>query len=187
MRQFNLDLKGEKLIKFYIWYILIFVIFFSFVFKNIYPVIQNAASSDPMDLMFKIMQGFGFLSLFGLLIAFAGLIVKYYFILFSITNMELGEEKFSFSGGLGEFLGINIAGIILSIVTLGIYYSWYMKNLVQYFARNTRYKDDGFIFNGEGGEIICQYPPLFFPSGCDYLPDFCPGNRRSCGSRSDAV
>ena len=61
---------------------------------------------------------------------------------FFTENMDVMEGgnkvgMFSFTGQGGELFGIYILGAILSGITLGIYYFWFMVNLMKYFNNHT--------------------------------------------------
>jgi len=42
------------------------------------------------------------------------------------------KGKFEFSGKGGESFSILLKGILLSVITLGIYYAWYQMEVARY-------------------------------------------------------
>lgn len=64
----------------------------------------------------------------------------------------------NFSGGGGELLGTFILGAILTAITLGIYYPWFMVSLSKFFASHTVVTINGenhrMAFVGQGGKLF---------------------------------
>lgn len=50
---------------------------------------------------------------------------------------EVGDVKFEFNGTGGQLFGTYLVGTILTGLTMGIYYSWFMVKLTKYFTENT--------------------------------------------------
>jgi uncharacterized membrane protein YjgN (DUF898 family) len=64
------------------------------------------------------------------------------------------RHPFTFTGKGGEYFGIWIVNVILSIVTLGIYSAWAKVRRLQYFHRNTQVLDSSFDFHGRPIDIL---------------------------------
>ncbi len=64
------------------------------------------------------------------------------------------RHPFTFSGKGGEYFGIWIVNVILSIVTLGIYSAWAKVRRLQYFHRNTQVLGSSFDFHGKPIDIL---------------------------------
>lgn len=66
--------------------------------------------------------------------------------------------KFVFKGQGGTLFGVFLVGMLLSAVTLGIYYFWYQVNLMKFFAENTNVEfqghTHGMAFTGTGGKYF---------------------------------
>ena len=77
-------------------------------------------------------------------------IVYFYFIKFIINATSLNDESLVFSGTLGAFYGKFVLGLLFSIVTLGIFSPWFIKNLADYYTEKTSYKSRSFQFLGKG-------------------------------------
>jgi hypothetical protein len=54
----------------------------------------------------------------------------------------------------GKYIGIIISGLVLSIVTIGIYVPWFAKNLHRFFVHGADYNSHKFAFRGEGGKLF---------------------------------
>jgi uncharacterized membrane protein YjgN (DUF898 family) len=82
-------------------------------------------------------------------------------------------RKFTFHGKGGTLFGIYIVNILLSIITLGLYYPWAKAALIKYTYSETEFEGSRFTFHGTGKEMfigmlkaICL---LGFIVGCFYL------------------
>ena len=72
---------------------------------------------------------------------------------------EKGDVRFEFTGSGGQLFGIWIVGVILTMITLGIYYPWLIVNVTKYYMENSHGKAaDGkaykLQFTGSGGELF---------------------------------
>jgi uncharacterized membrane protein YjgN (DUF898 family) len=59
-----------------------------------------------------------------------------------------------FTGNGGKFFGIWAVNIILTIITLGLYYPWAKIAIRKYIWNETSLKNDRFVFHGKGIEIF---------------------------------
>jgi uncharacterized membrane protein YjgN (DUF898 family) len=70
-----------------------------------------------------------------------------------------GNLQFEFRGSGGSLFGVMIVGYLLTMITLGIYFPWFICKLTRYFTDNlvarsadgTQYQ---LKFNGEGGALF---------------------------------
>lgn len=81
------------------------------------------------------------------------------------SQLSLGTHTFSFRGSMGRFLGINLLGVLLSLVTLGIYLPWWMRRALAHLVSGTRIDTTEPVFYGRGGTLfkyllLCIYLPL---------------------------
>lgn len=65
--------------------------------------------------------------------------------------------RFGFDGKIIEVAKIYGKGILLTIVTLGIYYPWFFAEKEAYIQSKTRYGNTNFGFSAEGKEIFFLY------------------------------
>ncbi len=63
-------------------------------------------------------------------------------------------EQLHFTGTGGEYFGIWIVNLLLTIVTLGIYSAWAKVRRLQYFYRHTEVAGSSFDFHGTPGRIL---------------------------------
>ncbi len=82
------------------------------------------------------------------------------FMRFCTENTDIVHDgqvfgKFAFKGEGGTLFGVFLVGMLLTAVTLGIYYFWYQVNLMKFFAENSTVDVNGrthrFMFTGTGG------------------------------------
>ncbi|ODR89731.1 YjgN family protein [Sinorhizobium alkalisoli] len=67
---------------------------------------------------------------------------------------EGNVQRLSFTGSAGEYFGIWIVNILLTIVTLGIYSAWAKVRRNRYFYGNTVLLGRGFDYHARGGQIL---------------------------------
>lgn len=94
-------------------------------------------------------------------------ILGYLGVVLAIPFMQIGRHKymltrsswrnirFNFTGSSREFFMICLKGVLLTIVTLGIYYPWFYCNMQKFLIQYSSYGTEKFDFHGEGR-------PLFF-------------------------
>ncbi|TCW60049.1 DUF898 family protein [Treponema sp. J25] len=70
------------------------------------------------------------------------------------------ERKLVFSGRGGELFLIELVNVLLSVITLGIYYPWGKVRRIAFFYRNTSLEGTPFTFHGTGKEILLGYIKL---------------------------
>lgn len=66
-----------------------------------------------------------------------------------ITSISCYSEALKFDGDFKEYLKINAIGLLLTIVTFGIYFYWYQKRVCDFYARSTSYNNVKFKFDGK--------------------------------------
>jgi uncharacterized membrane protein YjgN (DUF898 family) len=55
-----------------------------------------------------------------------------------LGHVRMGDANFSYSGTGGDFFVMNLAGYILTIFTLGIYFFWWQRDVFRFFVNNLR-------------------------------------------------
>ncbi len=74
--------------------------------------------------------------------------------------------RFSFRGDYVEFMQVYIPGILLTIVTLGLYYPFFHANVRRYVVDATRFGSGQFTFTGEGGDLFLRHLALYLLVPC---------------------
>ena len=78
------------------------------------------------------------------------LLCMFYVYRYSINSISCKDEKLVFRGNFNEMVKITIKGMLLTIITLGIYSVWFIRNVVRFYADNTSYKGQKISFKGTG-------------------------------------
>lgn len=71
-----------------------------------------------------------------------------------IEHISFKEKTIVFGGSFGEFIGQVILGYFLTVITLGIYMPWFIRNLHSFFIDNSSYDSNPFKFQGKGGNLF---------------------------------
>jgi hypothetical protein len=138
---FGFTLTGKKLLP--IWLIFYFLFIVPYVvliikMKNI----QQGTKPSVMIFIFLILL---------ILIAF---LITFYLTKLIIENFQYKDKTISFNGKFGKFVGLVLSGMALSIITLGIYLAWFIKNIQRFFIDNSDYENESFKFQGKGGKLF---------------------------------
>lgn len=67
----------------------------------------------------------------------------------------------TFKGSGGDYFGIVIVNLLLTIITLGLYYPWAKAKQLQYLYGNTEMEGSRFAFNGTGNEMFKGFIKAF--------------------------
>jgi uncharacterized membrane protein YjgN (DUF898 family) len=71
-----------------------------------------------------------------------------------IPKVSIDGKSFAFRGSIGEYLGINMLGMLLSVVTLTVYIPWYTRRIIAYLASETTFDGANPAFLGKGGRLF---------------------------------
>lgn len=138
---FSFNLSGKKLLPVWILFLIFFFIPYAsliFKMKNIEP------GNSPSLWIFP----------FFILMIFIAFVFTYYLAKFSIESIVHREKSIEFTGSFGKYIGIVLLGFFLSIITLGIYMAWFIRNIHKYFIDNSSYDSQSFKFQGKGGDLF---------------------------------
>lgn len=72
----------------------------------------------------------------------------------AIPTISIKGQHFSFAGTISEYVTIHLTGILLTVLTLGIYYPWYLRRITDYLAAQTSLGGSAFSFRGTGGKLF---------------------------------
>ena len=65
--------------------------------------------------------------------------------------------RFSFRGSLKECMGTYIGGMLLTLLTLGLYYPFYHEKMRGYWVRNSYFGDTPFEYSGRGKDLFGSF------------------------------
>jgi uncharacterized membrane protein YjgN (DUF898 family) len=77
------------------------------------------------------------------------------------SGLSVDSKRFQFHGDPGDFLKLNLIGLGLSVVTLGIYLPWYERTLLDYQAKNLEFEGSRASFRGKPGRLLVRGLLLF--------------------------
>jgi uncharacterized membrane protein YjgN (DUF898 family) len=138
---FKFSLTADKILPIWIMFLLSFMIPYAILIYNIKYLHYG---NSPVLLM---------IVLYTLLIV-SMIVFLFYFTKQVIENMTFKDNRLKFEGSFGEYLGIVVLGIVLSIVSLGIYSPWFIRDVNRFFASRTSYQERPFNFLGKGGKLF---------------------------------
>jgi len=79
----------------------------------------------------------------------------------AVPKLSIDGKAFGFQGAEGKFIGLNIGGLLLSIITISIYMPWYIAKITRYLASETEFDSENPDFLGKGGKLLGLFI-LFF-------------------------
>ena len=141
----NFQLAGKKLFPLWLIFYVIFLLpYFVLIFK-----LQSFNPESGVGPAFP----FWYFLLLMILVLFA-MVWTLYFVKMILQGISLKESHIKCDYKVGKYLGIVFLGMLLSIITLGIYSPWLVRNLQGFFVDNSSYKDSRFSFLGTGGKLF---------------------------------
>jgi uncharacterized membrane protein YjgN (DUF898 family) len=73
------------------------------------------------------------------------------------TNEPVAIHRFQFHAVGGSLFGIHIVNVLLTLVTLGLYYFWGKVRVRRYLMSQTEFEGDRFAYHGTGGELLLGF------------------------------
>ncbi len=138
---FNFNLTGKKLLPVWIVFLITFLapyVALIFQLKDVQPGDTPSLWIFPLIILL-------------LLIAF---ILAFYIAKLTIENVSYKDKSIVFNGTIGKYTGTVILGLFLSIITLGVYLAWFIRNIHGFFIDNSSYNSMNFKFQGKGGKLF---------------------------------
>ena len=141
----NFTLKGNQLLPVWIAFFFFFLIPIHFLLEEFKDLIASDVSAEGPSKLFFLYLTF--------VLAMAYTFV-YYMVKLVVQSLEYKAGKVLCNYHLGKYIGIIITGIVLSIVTVGIYIPWLIKNIHRFFTNGVLYNSHKFSFKGKGGKLF---------------------------------
>lgn len=88
------------------------------------------------------------------LITIIAFIAQFIMIAALIKHTAFEGVRFQFDGSFITFVLLNVLWIVLTCITLGLYYPWYLRNITHYLAKHARYKGQSFEFKSSGSGLF---------------------------------
>lgn len=151
----NFTLKGGQLFPVWIIAFVLFLVPFYFLIQEFFELTAMEVPAGGPSMRF-----FLYLSI--------DLAVGFTFIFYRsklvINSLEYKGMKFVAEFHSGKYIGIIVSGLLLSIVTIGIYIPWFIKNLQRFFIHGASYNSHKFAFRGYGGKLfVIMTLAIFIP------------------------
>ena len=83
------------------------------------------------------------------------LLLGFFLITECVKGLSFKGESLQPQYELGKYIGLVVMGFLLTIITLGIYYPWFLTKITRFFASGTMYRDQPFAFKGTGVNLFC--------------------------------
>lgn len=134
-------MTGKKL--FPIW--LIFYILFIVPYVILIMKMKNIQSGTAPS---------GMIFIFLFLLILIAFLITFYLAKLMIENVRYKDKPIIFNGKFGKFVGLILGGLVLSIITLGVYMAWFIRNMHRFFVNNSVFENESFTFQGKGGRLF---------------------------------
>jgi uncharacterized membrane protein YjgN (DUF898 family) len=129
-------------------------------------------SAKAFGLVFLGLVVAGFLSVFvheiaGPVVTYAGMLFLFFPLAllgsrrYRMSRTSWRGIRFSFRGEYDEFLAIFVPGVLLSVLTLGLYYPWFHASVRRFVVDGTRFGHTSFAFTGNGRELFARHLLLY--------------------------
>ena len=144
-RYLNFTLKGSQFLPFWIAFIIFLIIPFYFLVKEFFELTATEVPAGGTSTKFFLF--------FIIVVA-----VCFTFILFIskrvMQSLEYRDINVICDFHTNKYIGIIVSGLVLSIVTIGIYIPWFIRNLHRFFVHGITYNSHKFAFRGKGGRLF---------------------------------
>ena len=151
----NFTLKGGQLFPVWIASFIFFLIPFYLLVKEFFELTATEVPAGGPSLRFFLY--------FVILLAVSFTFI-YYRARLVIKSLEFNGSKVECQFHSGKYIGIIVSGLVLSIVTLGIYIPWFTQNLQRFFIHGATYNSHKFAFRGKGGRLfVIMTLAIFIP------------------------
>lgn len=150
---FNFTLTGSQFLPVWIAFFLFFLIPIHFMLGEFNELIaSDVPAGGPSKLFFLY-----------LVIVLA---MAFIFLLFMaklvIQSVELKGIKVICDYHAEKYIEVITSGLVLSIVTIGIYVPWFVRNISRFFVLGTSYSSHKFSFKGQGGNLFLIMTLIIF-------------------------
>jgi uncharacterized membrane protein YjgN (DUF898 family) len=107
------------------------------------------------------MEHASFLSVLGLITSLA---LRFKLIFFILPCLFLNDSHFVFTASLGKYMLIHLKGMVLTLISFGLFAPWYRTEVTSYVASSVGYPGKSAAFLGKPKELFKYYiGALFIP------------------------
>ncbi len=141
----NFTLHGSQLLPLWIAFFFFFMIPYYFLVGELNELTATEIPADGPSKLFFLYLAIVLFAAFSFVFLMTQLVVQ---------NIEYNGEKVQCDYDPVRYIGIIVTGLLLSIVTLGVYVPWFIKNMHSFFIRGASYNTHKFAFKGAGGKLF---------------------------------
>ena len=127
---FDFQLNGRKFFPLWMIFYVIFLIPYCLLLFKLQSFKQLEPGAKPSYTLFLL-----FIPLF-----LAAMVWTIYFFKLVLENIGLKESNIQCSFNIWKFIGLICLGMFLTIITLGIYLPWFIRDLQRFFAENSSWR-----------------------------------------------
>jgi len=138
---FNFNLTGKKLLPIWLLFLALFMVPYVTMVVNMK---QHQPGESPSLLFFPLM----------ILLVIISLAITFYIVKLTINSIAYKEKSIVFNGNFGDYIGKVLLGLFLSIITIGIYMAWFIRDIHRFFINNTTIDSHSLKFQGKGGKLF---------------------------------
>jgi tetrahydromethanopterin S-methyltransferase subunit F len=144
-RYLNFTLKGSQFLPVWIAFIFFFMIPYYLLQGEMASLTAIEVSSEGPSKLFFI---------YLLCVVSMAFVFLFYMVKLVVQSLEYNGVRLSVDYHPNKYIGIVITGIMLSIISLGIYIPWFIRNLHRFFVHGVVYNFHKFAFRGKGGRLF---------------------------------
>lgn len=149
---FGFTLTGIKLLPIWLTFYFLFIAPYVFLVVQIKKVQPGEHPS-------------GMLFLYLLLLILVALLLTFFIVKIMIENFQYKDTPIQFNGKFGNFAPFALGGLVLCIITLGIYMAWYIRDMHRFFVNNSTFENESLKFKGKGGQLfVILLLTIFLPT-----------------------
>lgn len=138
---FNFNLTGKKLLPIWLLFLVLFIVPYGIMVLKINDIQTGEIQSLLIFPLLMVLFVIAFL-------------LTFYITKLIIEGVVYNDKMIVFNGTFGKFIGMVLLGFFLSIITLGIYMAWFIRDINRFFINNSSYDSQSLKFQGKGGRLF---------------------------------
>lgn len=150
---FNFTLTGKQMLPLWTAFFFFFIVPYSFLLEEINKLTPTDVPSGGPSKLFFLYLTIILAMAFAFAFAFSKLVVQ---------SIEFKGRKMVCDYHTAKYIGVIVSGLVLSIVTIGIYVPWLIGNMHRFFVHGISYNSHKFAFRGDGGNLFLIFTLTIF-------------------------
>lgn len=138
---FGFTLTGTKLLPIWLTFYLAFITPYVFLIVHLKNAEPGARPS-------------GMIFLYFFILILAALLLTYFMVKIIIDNFQYKDIPILFNGKFENFAPFALGGLVLCVITLGIYMAWFIRDMHRFFVNNSTFENEPLKFRGKGGQLF---------------------------------